>query len=160
MHMRRNRRLDEQGGFSLVEVMVVLVVLGVLMTIGLPVFLGARTRAQDRAAQARLQTGVEAALTHWAGGATFSPFDNNCAPVPGSCDIAETAESSLDWIGNSQPAGNDMAIVVAAGNNLLLVTHSEAGEYFCMAQGSGQTDRGRGATFADVDSLPECAGGW
>src|SRR4051794_1842184 len=57
MHMRRTRRLDEQYGFSLVEIMVVLVVLGVLMTIGLPVFLGARPRAQDRAAQARLQTG-------------------------------------------------------------------------------------------------------
>ena len=50
--------------------------------------------------------------------------------------------------------------MTAAGNSLLLVTHVASGEYFCVAQATGQTDRGRGATFGDVDTHVECAGGW
>ena len=37
--------------------MVVLVVLGALVTMGLPMFLGARTTPQERAAQAQLRSG-------------------------------------------------------------------------------------------------------
>jgi prepilin-type N-terminal cleavage/methylation domain-containing protein len=158
--MRRNRNLLEQCGFSLVELMVVLVIVGLLMAIGLPVFLGAQARAQERQAQSRLHTGVEAALTHWTVGATFSPFDNGCAAAPGSCTLAEAAESSLAWIGNAAPSGDQVAIVVASGNNLLLVTRADSGEYFCISQATGANDRGRGAAFTDVDTVPECAGGW
>jgi prepilin-type N-terminal cleavage/methylation domain-containing protein len=156
-HERRDRC---QGGFSLVELMVVLLVLGVLMAIGLPVFLGAQARAQERAAEARLHTGVEAALTHWTVAATFSPFDNGCTPAPGNCSLAEAAESSLVWIGNSSPSGTQVSIVVASGNNLLLVTRADTGEFFCISQATGANDRGRGAAFTDVDTVPECAGGW
>jgi type IV pilus assembly protein PilA len=147
-------------GFSLVEVMVVVLVIGVLVAMALPAFLGARTRAQERAAEARLHTGVEAALSHWSSGATFSPFDNGCTPVPGSCTLAEGAEPSLQWIGASAPAGEEVAIVVAAGNNLVLVTHADSGEFFCVSQATSANDEGRGAAFTDVDSVPECAGGW
>ncbi len=53
-----------EDGFSLVEVLVVLLVLAVLMGIGIPTFLGARERAQDRATQATLRhvLGVAKAL--------------------------------------------------------------------------------------------------
>jgi type IV pilus assembly protein PilA len=156
--MRTERQAE--AGFSLVELMVVLVIVGILMAIGLPAFLGARARAQERAAEARLHTGTEAALSHWTLGATFSPFDNGCTPVPGSCTLAEAAESSLVWIGNAAPSGDELSIVVASGNNLLLVTRAASGEFFCISQATGENDRGRGAAFTDVDTVPECAGGW
>lgn len=52
---------DGEEGFSLVEVMVVVVVIAVLIAIGLPTFLGARNRAEDRAAQASLRLALTAA---------------------------------------------------------------------------------------------------
>ena len=53
---RRFRRDDEtEDGFTLSEVTVVLLVIAVLISIAVPSFLGAKSRAQPRAAQSSLQ---------------------------------------------------------------------------------------------------------
>jgi len=59
--MERLRALREDDGFTLIELMVVLVIISVLVALALPVFLGAQERAKDRAAQADLRTALAAA---------------------------------------------------------------------------------------------------
>lgn len=61
MIQRIKDRLNRDEGFTLIELMVVVLIIAILIAIAIPTFLGARTRAQDRAAQSSLRNTVTAA---------------------------------------------------------------------------------------------------
>jgi type IV pilus assembly protein PilA len=50
------RGLNREDGFSLIELMVVVMIIAILIAIAIPSFLGFRKNAQDRAAQSDLRT--------------------------------------------------------------------------------------------------------
>ncbi|MFP5377617.1 MAG: prepilin-type N-terminal cleavage/methylation domain-containing protein [Acidimicrobiia bacterium] len=56
----RERRENEEG-FTLIELMVVVLIIAILLAIAIPTFLGARDRANDRAAQSSLRNALTAA---------------------------------------------------------------------------------------------------
>lgn len=60
---RVGERRDEEDGFTLIELMVVVLIIAILIAIAIPTFLGARQKAQDRAAQSDLRNALTAAKT-------------------------------------------------------------------------------------------------
>ncbi len=61
--LKRHIARDEEEGFTLIELMVVVLIIAILLAIAIPTFLGARERANDRAAQSSLRNALTAAKT-------------------------------------------------------------------------------------------------
>lgn len=66
-----NSREVEESGFTLVELMVVLLVMGILLAIAIPTFLGVTKGANDRSSQSNLTNVMTAAKTIFAQGGTY-----------------------------------------------------------------------------------------
>jgi len=56
---------EGEAGFTLIELMVVIVVIAILMLIGIPAFLGAKDRANDRAVESNVRNAFTAARTYY-----------------------------------------------------------------------------------------------
>ena len=66
---------EEEDGFTLIELMVVVMILAILIVMGLPTFIGVRARFQNRAAQSDLRNVVLAARILYTDNATFTSAD-------------------------------------------------------------------------------------
>jgi type IV pilus assembly protein PilA len=62
----------DERGFTLIELMVVVLVIGVLVAIGLPTFLGARTRAWDAAAHSDIRNAFAAEKAYYSDNVTYT----------------------------------------------------------------------------------------
>src|SRR5947209_14916741 len=82
------RRKGSEEGFTLIELMVVVLIIAILIAIAIPTFLGARQRAQDRAAQSDLRNGLTAEKTYYTDNQTYG----DATTLAGS-----SIETSLKW---------------------------------------------------------------
>jgi type IV pilus assembly protein PilA len=119
--MRARLRANEDG-FTLIELMVVVLIIGILVVIALPTFLGARNRAQDRAAQASLRD----ALT--VGRVVFSTDEDYTAATIANLQSIDT---SVSWV-DENTTSTDPTIVSRdnAGGILVLAAFSKSSTCF------------------------------
>ena len=90
------RRQSGEAGFTLTEVMVAIMIIGILAAVGIPTFLGARARAHDKAAQATVQNALLSAETLAAQSGDFTTADHTAlqAGVQSPTYLAHNADST------------------------------------------------------------------
>ena len=107
LNMLRQRR-DEDEGFTLIELMVVVLIIAILIAIAIPTFLGARARAQNRAAQSSLRNALTAAKTMYTD-------TNNYTSADSSSTGLSTVEPSLQYVAAAVASTGPKVVSVAAG---------------------------------------------
>lgn len=150
---RRIPKADEtDAGFSLVELMVVLLVLGILLTIAIPTFLGTQSAADDRSAQSNLVTAFTNAQSQFeSDGQTY--FINGVRDAPAFAAALTAAQPSLGFkAGSSGTATNqgssgvlsNISVAVSTdGNGIVMAAYSVPGNCFYIVN-NAQTLSGSG----------------
>src|SRR5437016_5418564 len=121
IHARLAARKDEnsEGGFTLIELMVVVMIIAILVGIAIPAFLGARKRAQDTASKSDLRNALGTAQTIFTDNQAYLPVADS---APGAKDgmVSKLAaeEPSLTF--------QDNATVSTAAKQISLLTKTSA----------------------------------
>ncbi len=78
MLQKLRARLDrDEEGFTLIELMVVVLIIAILLAIAIPSFLGARSKAQDRAAQSNARNALTAEKTFYTDNQVYDDNTSN-----------------------------------------------------------------------------------
>ena len=107
--------LRREGGFTLTELAVAMLVVGILSAIAVPSFLGARNTAFDKAAQASVDAALVAATVHYAqfGDFTDSTTDT-CADSSISADL-QKLDPNVEFVDEITTSDSERTISVDAG---------------------------------------------
>ncbi len=128
-------RRDSEQGFTLIELMVVVLIIAILLAIAVPTFLGARERAQERAAQSNVRNAFSAAKTIYTDSQNWSGV--TAAAVQG-------AEPSLTVTGTTSDVPKKVGLL-AADDYIVLVVKSANNKCFFLGENINQT--GAAGTF-------------
>ncbi len=150
--IRRGMRRDE--GFTLIELMVVVMIIAVLIAIAIPSFLGFRKSAQDRSAQSEVRNVLLAEKAFW--------LDSN-AYTETAADITAFEPNALI---NADPAlGVTIDLRDTDANVVCITRTAESGNTFSIWE-SGAAGTFYGATDLTGADCPAAApagyaqGGW
>jgi len=142
----RERRRDGEEGFTLIELMVVVLIIAILLAIAIPTFLGARKRAQDRAAQSSLRNGLTAAKTIYTDNQSYLLTDQ-------ATTVAElgNVEPSLTFGADTVSGGPKAISVLTTATSFKGAAKSAGGDCFLIQDVSGAPSD-NGTTYAKLSS--------
>jgi type II secretory pathway pseudopilin PulG len=173
--MRLRALQEDEDGFTLIELMTVLVTLAALVVMAIPTFLTAKERAMDRIAMGDVQVALSAAKAVYTDNSTYAGI---------TLAMMRDAEPGLDWVGGATASStaNDYSVsfrvwfsAIGVSNEVNVARLSESGVCFYLRtiekQGAAPEDsvnvyKGRGVGTCSgntVASLPTVAlfwGGW
>jgi type IV pilus assembly protein PilA len=114
----------QDRGFTLIELMVVVLIISILMAIAIPTFLGARRRSEDSQAKSHLRASLVAQKTYYSDGQGYTDDE----------PALQEVESNLAW-GNPDAGARGVRVEDLSVNaqGVVLNSLSRSATLFCIA---------------------------
>src|SRR5438270_11843841 len=90
----RKRLHGDEAGFTLIELMVVVLIIAILIAIAIPTFLGARQRAQDKQAQSNIRNALTTEKTYYVDNQAYTSTAANLSAIENSLDFSQADAST------------------------------------------------------------------
>jgi type IV pilus assembly protein PilA len=124
-------RHEDETGFTLIELMVVVLIIAILIAIAIPTFLGARQRSNDRAAQSNLRNALVAEKTYFTGAQSYTATASDLTAV----------ENSLTYQNGpgAEAKSNEVYVAVSGSGDdtVELASRSAGGDCFWLRDAAG-----------------------
>jgi type IV pilus assembly protein PilA len=159
IHWLRERLVKDEAGFTLIELMVVVLIIAILIAIAIPTFLGARERAQDRAAQSNVRNGLTAEKVYYTDSEEYTTNATSLGDIEPSLTFA-AAVSATD------PSVLDVEVCGTSNEAVALSAQSASQTVFTILDVSTGTDAGTyyasgaAATACNTTGAGYTAAGW
>jgi type IV pilus assembly protein PilA len=105
--LMERRRHGSEEGFTLIELMVVVLIIAILIAIAIPTFLGARQRAQNRSAQSNMRNALTAEKTTYTDTQAYTAVSATLSAI----------EPTLTYV-TAVPAAGTREVYVATGTSV------------------------------------------
>jgi type IV pilus assembly protein PilA len=138
------RRNDE--GFTLIELMMVVLIIAILIAVLFPVFLGASNRAKDRAMQSSLRDALTAAKI------VYTDKQSYTNATTGALTTAAGALTFVD--DTTSPSGQNNVSVATSDQYIVFGGESKTGKCFYVSD-----DTSVGTLYAEAPGAGGCAAG-
>jgi type IV pilus assembly protein PilA len=145
LHALRRRLEREDEGFTLIELMVVVLIIAILIAIAVPTFLGARNSAQNRAAESDVRNALTAEKTYY----------TNNQQYTATASSLQAIEPSLNWVTTSPALAKTNQVYVvtdSGGDAVCLSSQSVTGNFYAIADLT--TGSSAGTYYAESSSEP------
>jgi len=144
---------EAEGGFTLIELMVVLLIMAILLAIAIPTFLGLTSTAHQRGAQSNLTNALTSAKAVYASNQSYL---TTAKMVP----ALNSGTPSISFTTGTAAAGNNVSVNVnTSGQSIVLVAKATTGSCWAVTDAAVATTAyaGKAGTFYASWKTAKCS---